>query len=252
MKKAFYSELAVCVCLLFTTSVTGTELKFITQDFAPFNYEIKGIVSGPAADIIREICKEMKINCSFNLYPWPRALYTVKKGRAHGLFVVGWNAERAKWLHFSPPILDTEYGFFTRADNPLEFKELSDIKGYTVGVYGPSNTSESLEKIKNKMKDIKIDRTPHDEFPFKKLSFGRVDIVYSNRAVGEALIRKHGLKNIKYAGAHKKLKYYIAFSKEFADIKIVNEFNATFLDLQKRGVIKNILKKYFMEPAGAE
>jgi hypothetical protein len=37
------------------------------QDFAPFNYEVGGVVSGPAADIIRKICSDIKIVCSFNL-----------------------------------------------------------------------------------------------------------------------------------------------------------------------------------------
>ena len=32
----------------------GAELKFNTQDFAPFNYQIDGVVSGPAAEMIRK------------------------------------------------------------------------------------------------------------------------------------------------------------------------------------------------------
>jgi len=37
-------------------------------------------------------------------------------------------AERAKWLHFSPPLLNTEYGFFVRDDNPLKFTQKVDGK----------------------------------------------------------------------------------------------------------------------------
>lgn len=252
MKKAFYSVFAVCVCLLITASAMGIELKFNTQDFAPYNYNIDGVVSGPAADIIRIICKEMKIDCSFNLTAWTPAQKMVKEGRAHGLFVIGWNEERAKWLHFSPPILNTEYGFFVLDNNPLEFKQLSDIIGYSINAFGPSNTAYTLDTIKDEIKDMKIEILHKDEDCFRRLSEGKVTATYSNRDAGYAMIAKLNLKNIRYAGLHKKLKYYIGFSQQYTDKKIVDQFNATFLDLHKRGVIQNILKKYNMEPAEIE
>ena len=124
------------------------ELILNTQDFAPFNYAVNGVVSGPAADIIRRVCADMKVECPMRLLPWRRAQQEVEEGKAHGMFVIGWNAERAKWLHFSPPLLNTEYGFFVRDDNALRFTQNGDVSGYTVGVYGPSNTATALEKIR--------------------------------------------------------------------------------------------------------
>jgi hypothetical protein len=38
-------------------------------------------------------------------------------------------------------ILETEYGFFVRDDHALTFKQIADVKGYVVGVYGPSSTN---------------------------------------------------------------------------------------------------------------
>jgi polar amino acid transport system substrate-binding protein len=88
---------------LYVTSASGAELTFNTQDFAPFNYAVNGVVSGPAADIIRKVCAEMKIDCPMKLLPWRRAQQEVQEGKINGMFVIGWNAERAKWLYFSPP-----------------------------------------------------------------------------------------------------------------------------------------------------
>jgi polar amino acid transport system substrate-binding protein len=231
---------------------TGTELKLNTQDFAPFNYEINGVVAGPAADIIRKVCGDIKIDCSLRLLPWRRAQEEVRNGTAHGMFVIGWNEERAKTLYFSPALLTTEYGFFVRDDNPLKFRHNSDIKGYTVGVYGPSNTATSLERIKAEIKELTIDMTPDDEAAFRKLSIARVDAVFSNRDVGYDLIRRLGLKNLRYAGRQQSLKYYIGFSQKFTDKKLVDQFSATFRDLYKRGLIQEILAKYKMDPAPLE
>ena len=69
------------------------------------------MVSGPAAELIRRVCADIKITCSLRLLPWRRAQQEVQDGQAHGMFVIGWNAERAKWLHFSPPLMTAEYGF---------------------------------------------------------------------------------------------------------------------------------------------
>jgi polar amino acid transport system substrate-binding protein len=230
----------------------GTELKFNTQMFEPFNYDLGGVVSGPTADIIRRVCSEMKITCTFNLLPWRRAQDEVANGIAHGLFTIGWNEERAKTLYFTPPILNTEYGFFVKNDNQLKFKQAADVKGYTVGVFGPSNTSFYLDKIKVEIKDLTIDMTPEDETAFKKLSLGRVDAVYSNRDVGNFLIGKLNLNNLRYAGFHTGLKYYVGFSQKFTDKKLVDQFNATFRNLHKRGVIQEILAKYKMNSAPLE
>ncbi len=99
-----FSIILFCLLLL-TKTATATELRFSTQDFAPFNYEIDGVVSGPAADIIRTVCSETDISCSFKLYPWRRVQREVREGKAHGMFVIGWNEKRTEWLHFSPPII---------------------------------------------------------------------------------------------------------------------------------------------------
>src|SRR5690606_33618867 len=123
-----------------------------TQDFAPFHYQVvtlKNQVLGPVPEAIRATCIEADINCILRSYSWDEAQELVEQDKAHGMFVIGWNADRAKWLHRSVPIIETEYGVFVRSDGPLAFKQLSDLNGYTVGVYGPSNTSKSLSLIQN-------------------------------------------------------------------------------------------------------
>jgi polar amino acid transport system substrate-binding protein len=229
-----------------------TELVFDTQDFAPFNYAINGVVSGPAADIIRKVCGDMKIECPMRLLPWRRAQQEVDEGTAHALFVIGWNPERAKSLYFSPPLLNTEYGIFVRSDNPLAFKQTADLKDYVIGVYGPSNTATALGKIHTDAKEFKVEETPDDYAAFKKLSLGRVDAVFSNKDVGDQVVQKLDLKNVRYAGRQQVLKYYIGFSQKFVDKKLVDRFNDTFAALHKQGVIQEILSRYRMTAAALE
>ena len=106
---------------------------------------------------------------------------------------------------------------------------------------------------KEKLKPIKVDMRPDDEAGFKKLSLGRLNAVFSNRDVGYALIAKLGLKDkIRYAGASKRLKYYIGFAQEHNNKELLEKFDTTYLDLYKNGTVKNILDRYNMEVATLE
>lgn len=255
MKKVI---LTICLYMGLPFIAEGTELRFNTQDFPPFSYKTEGAVSGPAAEIIRRVCAEMNITCSFDLLPWRRAQHRVKTGQADALFVIGWNKERSEWLYYSPPILETQYGFFVHKDNPLQYQSPSDIAGNEVGVFGPSNTAKSLEKlnqrmIKSNLKPIEIHMVHDDTLAFRMLDRGDRDIhyVYSNRDVGMAIISQERLKNIRYAGTQKRLKYYIGFSRKHTDRQLVDAFNEAFKQLDKEGIIQKILAEHHLVHAGS-
>ncbi len=244
-----YAIIFILTVIYCPAMLYGKTLTFNTQDFPPFSYKVNSKVNGPAVAIIKAVCEKINIDCSFRLLPWTRAQKEVRAGKANAMFVIGWNKARTEWLYFSHPIMKTEYGIFVKDDNPLEFKEVSDVKGYRIGVYGPSNTSKSLEKIQAEVGNIEIEMRPDDEAGFKKLSANRVDAVFSNRDVGMAMIAKINLKNLRYAGKHRELNYYIGFSKEFNDKVLVDQFNDAYMKLYKNGSIKKILNSYYLEPA---
>jgi polar amino acid transport system substrate-binding protein len=249
-------RLTLLVFALILPAISGTshsaDLTFNTQDFAPFSYQVNGVVAGPATEIISKVCARINANCTFALLPWKRAQQEVKLGKANGMFVIGWNKGRAEWVHFSPPIMKTEYGFFVHQSNGLTYKDLKDIEGKTVSVYGPSNTSKSLRALQAKMKSmslkpIKVDMRPDDEAGFKKLALRRVDAVFSNRDVGFALAAKLGVKEkVRYAGKTKELNYYIGFAAARNDSKLLSAFNSAFEELDNAGAIRKVLEKYGM------
>jgi polar amino acid transport system substrate-binding protein len=181
--------------------------------------------------------------------PWRRARNDVRQGKAHGAFVIGWNEERATWLYFSPPIVRTEFGFFVRQDNPLQFKDIEDVKGYTVAVWGPTYISRYLEQLKaHRLPDLTLDIAPKGEHGFDKLSLGRVDAVYSNRDVGYHLIKQLGLTNLRYMGMEHTGKYYIGLSKQYVEKAVVDRFNAALVELYRRGEAQAILRQGGLTP----
>jgi polar amino acid transport system substrate-binding protein len=219
-----------------------------TQDFAPFHYKsyADGKVDGPVPDVIKAVCDRAELNCILQLYEvWGDAQKDVKDGKADGLFVIGWNAERNEWLHRSDSIIKTGYGFFVRGDDPLDYQQLADIADYTVGVYGPSNTSDTLKTIqlslRNKGMDIRIVEKKDDKPLFLELSESEGKMaVFSNKDVGRTIINGLGLSNLRFSGAYKEILYYVGFSRERVTPAIVERFDSAFQDLKKEGIVQQI------------
>ncbi len=239
-------------------SAFGTELTFTgSEDFRPFYFQTENSVEGPMPEIIRLICLEAQLTCHFDLFPWRRAMMFVENGEVNGIIMVGKNEDRMKWLVYTPPILQTEYGFFVREDNPLKYQTPSDIAGYHISAIGPSNMSESLMLLKSEMKqqglkEITIEIEMTMERTLKRLLRDWTDAFYSNREVGMMSIKDLRLTNIRYAGPHKKLKYHIALAKQFNDDMVIKQFMQAFHKLQNRNSIRSILKQHHLDSATSD
>ncbi len=252
LKRNFFISFSI-LCLfawtVFPKIALGETLIFNTQDVKPFSYKENGKVAGPVKEIIDAICKEAGFQVKYNLYPWARAIDLVKSGDAHGAFVVAKTKAREEWMYFTPPMFNAEYGFFFNTKDPIKFKSINDLKGkgYKVGVYGPSNTSRKLDKIAKEITDMVVDQISDDTFCFKKLSINRVQAVYSNRDAGMAIIKENNIKNIRYGGRERPLKYYVGLSKQSVNQKTFEKFTAAYKKLYKSGKIKKIIDSHGLE-----
>ncbi|OZG74998.1 amino acid ABC transporter substrate-binding protein [Hahella sp. CCB-MM4] len=246
--KTFFLVLATISATICLASEPSNTLIFNTQDFRPFTYLQNGEVTGPATSIVKLACETARIDCRFHLMEWPTAIKEAKAGQAHGLFVVGWNEDRNQWLYYSLPIIRGEYGFFTNVQTPDEPKTLTEYQHHNVGVYGPSNLANSLQKIQKAMPSMRISMFEDDSTAFQQLSEGKLDSVYSNRDVGYAMIRELGLSNLRYSMHQKQLNYYIGFMKEYTPRKLVNRFNHALKVIFRDGQAQKILSAHQLEP----
>jgi len=242
--------------LLFFSLSTGplysAELNFVTPNSAPFQYKTERGMRGPFISIIHKVCDEMKISCSIEyVESWNRAKHMVRMGsmfkqkNVNGVATLAWSEERTAWLYYSPPIIQTGYGFFIRNNDVLQPSSILGLQGYTISVHGPSKSSRNLEQIKDKLVDLEIDMSFDQESGLKKLSRGRVDAVYLNKDIGKFLIKSLGLGNVSYAFDHQTVNYFIAFSKASTDKKIADRFNAAYIKLYEGGIIRELIGENF-------
>lgn len=235
--------------ILLSFNLPAKELIFNTQDFKPYSYLENNIAKGAGVEIIDAVCKKANLQYKINFYPWLRAQKGVEEGKAQGLFVLAKSTDREQWLNFSESLIDTEYALFISTDDKTQYKSINEFKNKIIGVYGPSNTSTALEKLASEIGNITIEMTPDDIEAFKKLDSKRIDAVYSNRDVGQMLIKDLNLNNTKLGISHKKITYFIALSKQYADEESAKLFFETLKAMKKNGEIKKILDKYRMKEA---
>ena len=244
---------------IFPLSVQASDkIRFVTLEFAPFIYGENQQVAGPGRDVIEAVCAEVNIECSYDIYPWRRAQELMRSGDADGMMVIGRNPKREEWIRFSPPHFRTEYGVFVNSDNPMQFKDISDLEGYKVGVFAPSNTATQLADIRDEMiakglNPIEIDERPDDASGFRKLATGRIGAVYSNRDRGREILKAEKLTaRVKYAGGHQGIYYYAGFTRTFPDQSLLDRFDAAWRALFDRGKLQEIIESYGLEPANVE
>lgn len=241
------------IALYSLSPVSYTEpLTFTTESFPPFNYLENNKVAGPSHQIVQTICQKIGRDCQFTLQPWRRAISQVKVGNYNGIFSVGKNPERELWMYFTHPILETAYGFFVLNDDPLVYESIQDLDHYEIFVYGPSNTSKTLQDSALLVGNMVINVTLSTESSFKRLLAGRKlgkerkGAVYINRDVGNYLIKQMGITELRYLGDHKKIPYHVGFSKISTNLGVVNQFNETLEAMHQSGEMASLLAPYNM------
>jgi len=238
--------------IVFTSNSYSTDINFITPDSPPFQYRDGNQMVGPFITIIQLVCKEMEITCKTHwIDNWRRAKLYVKNGetyygeRINAISTLAWEKERTNWLYYSPPIIESRYGFFTHKSNKKNHLDLKSLKGHTISVHGPSKSANNVKKIISEVGDMKINiLTGHDR-ALKMLSKKRVKYIYVNKDIGHFITKKNKLKGIKYILDHLTVNYYIAFSKASTDKELVERFNKTYKKLYNKGLIKKAIIKDF-------
>jgi len=245
------NRLILFACMFFGSVWSAEQtLTFVTEPFPPFNYEKNGEVISPIKEIITTVCEEMNVECRFSIRPWRRALGLAKLGEVNGLFSIGKNPDREKWMYFSLPVVKTGYGLFVQKNSDLNFKTLKDLEGYTILVYAPSHLSRRVESFAPQIPNVKVQKELANEIALKKINeyfYGVKSALFINRVTGNFLIKNLNFNNVRYAGDEDSVLYYIGFPKISNNESTVIEFNQYLMKLYKEGKIQEILKKYDME-----
>ncbi len=134
-----------------------------------------------------------------------------------------------------------------QGDDPLHQLSSEALTGYQIAALKASNTLSSLRALQQQGHQFEIIEVIDSESAFRLLSVGRVTAVYSNREVGQAIIRQLQLPELSYALRHRQLEYFVGFNPERVSQAWVDGFNHQLQRLQQQGEAQKIFKRYGLQ-----
>ncbi len=231
-------------------------LYLVTHHFPPYTQcHGKKPLKSFFNSLVEADCREASLSCLLECFPNRRSKSMLKSGEAHGNYPLGWNTNHDQWLYWSPKLHKGEYGFFHNQNNVI--KNTDELAGKVVGVFGPGNTSLSLDKLQQKLannnqQSFDIYMQPASTGSnMHKLSLNRIDAVFINLDGGEYQLRNKNINNVEYAFTVKELNYYIGFSKEKNKGKrklLIDKFNAGINSMHTKGKIDELVNQCHLIP----
>ncbi|SFD19019.1 substrate-binding periplasmic protein [Pseudoalteromonas denitrificans] len=181
-----------------TVAKIAIDIKWMTEDYPPYNYLDNGELSGLSVDLLKQIYTDLNVDFNqlhLSLYPWARAYKTLQDNPNTCLFSMTHTKERAEKFNFVGPIIDTRISIIALSSRQFNADPQS-LEKLSIGVVKDDIGHQLLIK-----KGI-----PKAQFVFlssgyemvKMLALGRVDLVAYGENIAKFQFSKAGILPSQY------------------------------------------------------
>ncbi|WP_248746664.1 transporter substrate-binding domain-containing protein [Pseudomonas sp. MWU12-2037] len=172
-------------CLSFAAQ--GEKLRIVTDPWAPYVYEENGQAKGLDYETTAFVLQRLGVEVEWQFLPWKRCLMLLDQGQADGALDIFHNHERDNSLLYpGEPLSEVEFVMFYAKARPHPFTTLGELKGLTIGT-SPGYLYGSVFKDTT---GLKREDGPTPEANFGKLVRGRIDLLITDRRVGQRLLKQ--------------------------------------------------------------
>lgn len=173
----------------------------VADVYPPFTLQSGGVVSGLAVDTLVEAGKRAGLDITVKVLPFARIDNELKRGAASGVacaYAFSRTPERENYMLFgSVPVSVTSYVLYAKAARSnVAYTGMDALQGARIGVRLAFRVPEAIKQAAERG-DITLETVNDDEFNFRKLKLGRVDYVLTNQDVGETMLRRLQLADVK-------------------------------------------------------
>jgi polar amino acid transport system substrate-binding protein len=225
------------------------QLHFVEEsNWPPFTFQKFGKAeSGLSLDIMQAVFSQLGIAVDISLYPQRRVLLNVQKGYFDGVTMISKNAERARYLTFSDPVIGKLGRLYYREDreSAIEWNSFDDLRGLTIGITRGHNYGEDFEAARARG-DVKVVEVTRVEQSFYLLVAGRVDAVLCIDITANHILKQNDFTN-KLVAAQKPYyegSYHIAFASQGQAVRLMPEVNKVIAAMKASGEFDAILANY--------
>lgn len=243
---------AFCALLIFVllspVSLWAAKIVFASpEDLPPKVYTEKGELKGIYIDVIREVCKRMKVESEFQFYPWARAMVLVKNGKVDAIFPPFKTRERTEFLYFPESVSITRNVVFAPKKRHLVVKNLADLRSLMLGINDQYSYGDRFDAYKPQ---LQLDLSLNEEMLVQKLAHGgprRIDVAAASEEAFKFVAKRLNLRDeFEEIYTISENPSYVAFTKAKGPEgqKLSEHFGRTLRQLKNEGVVHKIIAKY--------
>ena len=125
------------IVLSTTQAQSVNDIKFITEQYPPYNFEKDGQLQGIAIELLEAVFQQMQSGQTredVELLPWSRGYDTTLSTPNYCLFSTTRTEEREPLFSWVGPISPTIIGLTSRKDNSVNVNTVQDVNAYSIGV----------------------------------------------------------------------------------------------------------------------
>jgi polar amino acid transport system substrate-binding protein len=223
-------------------TVFGSTYKIMTEEYPPYNYSVKGKLTGLSYDVVKVILQRIGHPDNIKKLPWSRSYNIIQNKKGYMLFSMTRTKEREKMFKWVGPVASNKWVFFAKKGSNLKIRSLNDAKKVKkVGTYKDDATEAYLKgKGFNNLKSV-----INDDLNVKLLMAGRINLWITGELQGFHKVKAQGMSTskIKKVFTVKNTQLYIAFSKGTSN-KDIRKWQKALDSMKKDGTYKIIVKKY--------
>ncbi len=207
---------------------SGIKLKFVTEDYAPYNYIENGQLIGVSTDVIIQVIKNLKLDIKasdIQVLPWARAYYTAEKNKNTAIFSMARIPEREKLFKWAGPLVASSNVLIAKKSRKIKIAKPSDFYKYRVGVIINDIGDVIVSRYDGCCESISPIYNGSDAA--KMINADRIDLWSYNDISAFYHLKKAGYDAAEYEVVYKfeTFQLYVGFNLNTPDF-IVNAFNS--------------------------
>ncbi len=218
------------------------QLRFISEEYNPFNYTENSEVTGLAPELLREVCRQLQIECNIEFLPWEQGYNEALQTDNAVLFSTTLNSTRRDLFKWAGPFASLDWIFYAASVNPVPLGTLEDAKDAgKIGVIADYAMTEFLEE------QGFTNLVPCSDLAdaFTKLLNGEIDLFPSDKFTTEQALKAMGesVYSVIPQLTIKTELLYFAFNKSITDA-VVSDFQDAINECKKNGVLKQLTQEF--------
>lgn len=237
------------IFILFSFTMRGDIPKFrmITENWQPFNYEVRGVSAGISIDILNKILKGLGSSQTVDeveFFPWARAFHVAQNNPSTILFSTSRTEAREDSFQWVGPIYLHKTEAFALRSREIVINSPEDFLNYTISTYLGDAQEEMIERELG-VPISKLDRIPNADGRFLMVYHGRSDIFFSSRVSTTNFYRRNNLNPdlIESIYVLNSTGLYFALSPDIPS-DIVEKMQEILDELHESGYIAELFKNY--------